>query len=172
MRAQAVQVARHPMRVADKGLEGPRRKDRPPWQRPLGDVMADIRQAFGRGQGHEGGVEADALRHMVEVPALQVLLERRLADQHNLEGELPGGWQVGKLPHLLEGLQGQVLRLIDDERHIPARVELVPEALLHLGPQGPEIVRRHRHMETAGHHGEDLHEREARLPEHYRGELR
>jgi hypothetical protein len=65
-----------------------------------------------------------------------------------------------------------VLRLINDERHIPAYMGLVQEVLLYLGPQGPKIVGRHWHIETAGHQGEDLHEREARLPEHHRGELR
>ena len=65
-----------------------------------------------------------------------MLLERRLADQHNLEGS-SGRGQVRQLPQLLEGLEGQVLRLINDERHITAHMGLVPEALLHLGPQGP-----------------------------------
>jgi hypothetical protein len=69
-------------------------------------MMANIRQAFGLSQGHERGVNADVLRHTSELPALQVLLERRLADQHNLEGALPGGWQVRKLPQLPEGLEG------------------------------------------------------------------
>jgi hypothetical protein len=135
-------------------------------------VLTDIRHAFGLGQGHEGSVDTAARRYRMEVFALQVLLERWLADQHNLEGALLGGWQVRQLPHLLQGLEGQVLRLINDERHIPAGAGLVPEALLDVGPQGPEIVRRHGHRKMAGQQGEDLHERTARLPEHQCGELR
>ena len=50
-----------------------------------------------------------------------------------------------------------MLRLINDERHITAHMGLVPEALLHLGPQGPEIVRCHRHIETAGRQAKDVH---------------
>src|SRR5262249_37112394 len=84
----------------------------------------------------------------------------------------PSRRQVRQLPQLFEGLEGQVLRLINDERHIPARVGLVQEALLHLGPQLSGIVCRHWHIETAGHQGEDLPEREARLPKEHRSDLR
>jgi hypothetical protein len=56
-----------------------------------------------------------------------VLLQLRLADEHNLEGGLAGRGKVRKQRQLLKGLAGQVLRLIDDERHIPALVEFVPE---------------------------------------------
>ena len=49
-----------------------------------------------------------------------MVLKCWLADQHNLEWERAGCKRVCQLPHLLEGLEGQVLRLINDESHIPA----------------------------------------------------
>jgi hypothetical protein len=53
-------------------------------------MLADIRQALGLGEGLDRGLETEALRHLVEMPALQVLLKCRLADQHNLEKECSG----------------------------------------------------------------------------------
>ena len=65
-----------------------------------------------------------------------MLLQLRLADQHNLEGGSLEG--VGsQATATVQGSRGAVLRLIDDERHIPALVELVPEELLQLGQHGP-----------------------------------
>jgi hypothetical protein len=91
---QAVQDPRDALSVVDQGLEGARRKDRSPRQGHLGHVLADIRQALGRGEGLNRGVEAEALRHLVEVPALQVPLECRLADQHHLEEGRSGRGRV------------------------------------------------------------------------------
>ena len=170
--AQAVQDPRHTLGVADHGLEGSRREDRPPRQGHLGHVLADIRQALRRGEGLDRGVEPEALRYLVVLPALQVLLEGRLADQHQLQRERAGRGRVRQLPHLLEGFEGQVLRLVDNECHIPTQVRLVEEALLDLRPQGPEIIRRHRHRQTAGQQGKNVHKGVARLPEHQRGEVR
>ena len=156
-----------PWAVADQGLKGFRRKERPSRQGHLRHVLADICQALGRGEGLERGVEPEALRHLVVMPLLQVVLECWLADQHNLEWERAGCKRVCQLPHLLEGLEGQVLRLINDESHIPAPMRLLHEARLYLGLQGAQIIRRHRHGKTAREVGEDIHEKKgapARAP--------
>jgi hypothetical protein len=142
------------MGVAHNGLEGTLGKERPSRQGHLGYALADIRQALCLGQGHDRGADADALCHAAEGPAPQVLPQLRLADQHNLQEGLPRGDQVRKQRQLLEGLDGQVLRLIDDERHRPALVGLVPEALLQLGQQGLGIVRCLWHREMASDEGE------------------
>jgi hypothetical protein len=101
-----------------------------------------------------------------------VLPQRRLADEHQLQGVLPGRRQGRQPQHLLEGLAAQVLRLINDERHIAALAALLAEALLYLDPQDLGRVGRPLHLETPGHYGEDLQEGEGRLPQYYCGELR
>ena len=115
---------------------------------------------------------ADALRHAAEPPAPQVLQQRRLPDQPNLEEGLLGGRQGHQQRQLPKGLQGQVLRLIDEERHRAPLVGLVPEPLLQLGQHGAQSVHLHRDIKTAGQQGEELPEGETRLPEHHRRELR
>jgi hypothetical protein len=116
--------------VAHNGLEGLLGENRSPRQSYLGHALADICQALCLRQGQERGADADVLRHATESSASQVLQQRRLADQHNLEGRLPRGAQIRQQWQLLEGFAGQVLRLIDDERYIPPLMDLVPEELL------------------------------------------
>ena len=65
-----------------------------------------------------------------------------------------------------------MLRLVDNECHIPTQVRFVEEALLNLRPQGPEIVRCHRHRQTVGQQGKNVHKGVTRLPEHQCGEVR
>ena len=158
------------MGVAHNGLEGLRGEERPPRQGHFGHALADIRQALRLGHGADGSVDDAALRHTAASPAPQLPQQRRLADQHQVEEGLRGGGQVREHQQLLEGLAGQVLRLIDDERHHPALVGLIPEALLQLGQQG--LGRRHRHREMAGQQSKDLLEGEVRMPAHNRSELR
>jgi hypothetical protein len=141
------------MGVAHNSLEGLLGEDRFPRQGHLRHALADIGQALCLRQGQERGADADVLRHAAESSAPQVQ-QRRLADQHNLEGGLPGGDQMRQQRQLLEGLAGQVLRLIDDEHHLPALVDLVPEELPQMRQQGPGIVRRPQYREMASHEDE------------------
>jgi len=131
--AEEVHVVWHPVGVAHNGFEGPLSEDRSTRQSYLGHALADIRQALCLSQWHERSVADAVLRQAAEFASPQVVLQLRLADEHNLEGGLAGRCKVCKQRQLLKGLAGQVLRLIDDERHIPALVELVPEELLQLG---------------------------------------
>ena len=170
--AEEVHIVRHPMRVADNGLEGRWREDGPPRQGDPGHALADIREALGLGQGPDRGMAADALRHAAAPPAPQVLQQCWLTDQPNLEERLLGGGQGHQQRQLLEGLQGQILGLIDEEYHRATLVGLVPEVLLQLGQHGSQSVHLHWDLETVGQQSEELPEGEMRLPEHHRRLLR
>jgi hypothetical protein len=131
--AQTVQVARHPVAVVHQGPEGLLGEERSPRQGYPGHALADIRQALGLGQGSDRGGDPNALRHAAQPPAPQVLLQRGLPDQDNLQEGLLGSSQGRQQGQLREGLQGEVLRLIDEECHRAPLLRLVPEALLQLG---------------------------------------
>jgi hypothetical protein len=61
---------------------------------------------------------------------MQTLRQLGLADEHDLH-ELPRvGLEVGEQPQLLEGLVGEVLRLVDDERGVAPRVGLAPQVVV------------------------------------------
>jgi hypothetical protein len=115
---------------------------------------------------------ADALCHTPEPPALQVLQQCRLTDQPNLEERLLGRGQGRQQRQLLEGLQGQILCLIDEECHWATLLGLFSEALLQLGQHDSQSVHLHRDIETTGQQGEELPKGKTRLPEHYRRMLR
>ena len=116
--AQAIQDTRHPLGVADQDLEG-WRKDWPPGSARLpraGEYTPGFRPRSGarawhggRCPGPHGGgaCPADAAGAPAGRPAQS-------------GGAAPWQGQVRQLPQLLEGLEGQVLRLINDERHITA----------------------------------------------------
>jgi hypothetical protein len=75
-------------------------------------------------------VEEAPRPHAWACPGPQVLPQRRLTDEHQLQGVLPGRRQGRQPQHLLEGLAEQMLRFIDDEGHIAALAALLSEALL------------------------------------------
>ena len=67
----------------------------------------------------------DALRELAQVVARQHRAQFRLPQQDDLQQLLRGGLEVGEQAHLLQRIERQVLRLVDDQHHAqPLRVGL------------------------------------------------
>ena len=80
-------------------------------------------------------VDEDALPELPEFLEGELLLQLRLAHHYDLQKFLLVRLQIGEQPHLLEHLEGKVLRLVDDEHNFAALGDAVEQHLVHLGDE-------------------------------------
>ena len=64
--------------------------------------------------------QADALRELHELRRIELFVELGLAGENDAQHLLLGGLDAGQHADLLEHLQREVLRLVDDQQHLAA----------------------------------------------------
>ena len=62
----------------------------------------------------------DPLRQLAQIGAVEQFAQLRLSDQNDLQQLLRGRLQIGQQAHLLQHLDGEILRLIHDHDDAPA----------------------------------------------------
>ena len=93
-----------------------------------GEVLRHLRQ---RERAHAERVR-DAVAQLAQLVLRQGLVELGLAEQHDLQQLVPVRLQVGQQPHLLEGVLGHDVRLVDQDHHAPAGAVERDQVLLQL----------------------------------------
>ena len=80
-------------------------------------AMADVIAGFGQRQRIQVIAGGDALRQLAQIGPVQHLIELRLAHQNDLQQLGLVRFQVGQEPHLLQYVETEVLRLVDQHDH-------------------------------------------------------
>ena len=128
--ADGVDQTRHALAVLmnppERGQGEIRPARRAGYVQTMGDVLADFLK-FQRAQMIP---HRDALAKLAQAVIVQAVAQFRLAHQHNLQKFAVVGFEVREQPHLFEQFIRQVLRLVDDERHVASLLQLIEQKMI------------------------------------------
>src|SRR5215470_12937381 len=124
--AERVDDTRDPTRVL--GDTGNRRVGEEPEVARPGDAKsrADVIPRLLRGQGQDAAAKTDALLELAQLGTIELVQELRLSNEENLQQLLRLRLEVRKQPDLLQGLEAQVLGLVEGEHGVltgPAQLD-------------------------------------------------
>ncbi len=106
----------------------------------LAQAVQNVVPALLFGQGLEDGPDGDALLELPELGTVQLALQLRLADEEDLQQLVRARLQVGQHAQVLHGLDGHVLRLIDDQDDVVAPLVLANEHRVQVVHQIRDLV--------------------------------
>ena len=146
--AQGVDQARHAARIAGDFRESVFGE----YLAPVGagdfEAMPDVGAQVVAGQRAQVEAQAHALHELDQLGRVELFVQLRLPGENDAHHLLLGGLDAGQQPDLLENLERQVLRFVDDQQHLAAGGVLLDEetvdgrdqlGLLHLEGREAEL---------------------------------
>src|SRR5688500_6398893 len=141
--AEIVDDARNSTAASMQRAQCPAGETRPaiaPGQRkPVVSIMRHVAAS----EGMQFVVDENSLAQLAQFFARQDLLQFRLPHQYNLEQLLFVGFQIRKEPNLLEHVEAEILRFVDDEYDVAVAVDALEQHAVHLTHE-VMLIFRHR----------------------------
>ena len=127
------------------------------------EAVADVGAHLVVGQRAEVEAQAHALHQLDQLGRIELLVELGLPGQDDAHHLFLGGLDAGQQPDLLEHLEREVLRLVDDEQHLAAGSVLLDQETVDGGDELGLLHLEGREAELDQHRLQEFDRRHLRL---------